>query len=153
MMKPNEVEAKIKEYETYVEDTLKRDLKCIQEELAKQDEVHKEWEDVKNTTKHWKRIKQRDCDTDLQIDLGCGVSAFAEVTELDKMYIDIGLGILLEMDHEEANKYADIRLRYISKQIAHLRKLAVNVKVHIKLILLAIYELQSSITSNTKTKR
>lgn len=151
-MKSSEVEEKVKEYENYMDNTLKRDLKCIEEELNKQMEVYKEWEDVKSTTKNWKRIKDRDCDTNLQVDLGCGISAFAEVTEFDKMYIDIGLGILLEMDHIEAGKYSDIRLKYITKQVAHLRKLAVNVKVHIKLILLAIYELQSTITSNTKVR-
>lgn len=152
MMKTSEVQDKVKEYETYINDTLKRDLQCIEGELNKQLEVYKEWEDVKHTTTKWKRIKDRDCDTNLQIDLGCGVSAFAEVTEFEHVYIDVGLGILLEMDHIEAGKYADIRLKYITKQVAHLRKLAVNVKVHIKLILLAIYELQSSVVSNSKVR-
>lgn len=152
MMEKREVEEKVKEYETYIEDTLKRDLKSIETELNKQQELYKEWEEVKHVTKYWKRIKERDCDTNLLVDLGCGVSAHAEVTDFDKMYIDIGLGILLEMDDVEASKYADIRLNFIKKQVAHLRKLAVNVKVHIKLILLAIYELQSSVASDTKLR-
>lgn len=117
----------------------------MEEALDKKSKAYKAWEEVKAVVKHWKYIKEKDRDTNIQVDIGCGVSVFAEVTEFDKMNIDIGLGIMLEMDYDEAEKYADIRLNLIRKEINHLRNLAVDIKVHIKLVLLAVYELQLSV--------
>lgn len=144
-MSSTEIEAKIKNYENYVEDRLKYDLKCIEDLLSKKTERYQEWQDVKNTVKHWKYLREKDRDAELQIEVGDGVGAFAEVTEFNALLIDLGAGVLLEMDCEEADKYADIRLNVLKKEIAHLRQMAVNVKVHIKLVLLAVYELQSSV--------
>lgn len=150
MMRVEEVNRKVQEYESYVQDTLKSDLRQIEQTLERKLQDFNDWQNVKNSAKHWRFIKDLNIDAEVQVNVGCGVSAFAEVTEYDKMYIDVGLGILVEMDYEEADKYADIRLNLIKKEINHVRQLAVNVKVHIKLVLLAIHELQSTI-SNKKS--
>lgn len=143
-MSVSEIQTKVKTYEDYIEDRLKFDLKAIEEVLKQKSKTCQEWQDIKNVVKHWKYLREKDRDTDLQIEIGSGVNAFAEVTEFNRLFIDIGAGVILEMDCEEAEKYANIRMNVLRKEIAHLRKLAVNVKVHIKLVLLAIYELQKS---------
>lgn len=139
-----EIQSKLKTYEDYIENRLKPDLKAIEEALTQKTEKHQEWQDLKNLTKHWKFLRNKDRDIDLQFEIGNGVNAFAEITELDRLFIDVGAGIVLEMDCDEAEKYAQIRMNVLRKEIAHLRKLAVNVKVHIKLVLLVVYELQKS---------
>lgn len=139
-----EIQSKVKTYEDYIEDRLKPDLKAIEESLTQKSEKYQEWQVVKNLTKHWKFLRDKDRDIDLQFEIGSGVNAFAEVTELDRLFIDVGAGIVLEMDCDEAEKYAQIRMNVLRKEIAHLRKLAVSVKVHIKLVLLAVYELQKT---------
>lgn len=143
-LSPKTVQAKVKTYEDYVEERLKPDLKCIEDALTKISETFGEWQEVKNVVKYWKHLRAKDRDTELQVELGNGVNAFAEVTEFNSLLVDIGAGVLLEMDCEEANKYADIRMNVLRKELAHLRAMAVNVKVHIKLVLLAVYELQKS---------
>lgn len=140
----SEIQSKVKTYEEYIEDRLKPDLKSIDEVLQQKSEKYQEWQDLKNVVKHWKFLRGKNRDVDLQIEVGSGVNAFAEVTELDRLFIDVGAGIMLEMDCEEAEKYADIRMNVLRKEIAHLRTLAVNVKVHIKLVLLAMCELQKT---------
>lgn len=137
-----EIQKKVQNYENYIEERLKTDLKSIEEVLQQKNDKYQEWQDIKNVARHWNYLREKDRDVDLQIDIGDGVNVFGEVTEFDTLFVDIGAGILLEMDCVEAEKYANIRMNVLRKEIAHLRKLAVNVKVHIKLVLLAIYELQ-----------
>lgn len=139
-----EIQSKLQVYEDYVENQLKPDLKCIEELLKEKFDAFQEWDDLKNVVKHWKYLRAKNRDTDLQIEIGSNVYGFAEVTEFDKLLVDVGANVLLEMDCEEAHKYADIRMNVLKKEIAHLRKMAVNVKVHIKLVLLALYELRNS---------
>lgn len=137
-----DIERQIKVYEDFIESTLKSDLNNIKESLEKKADSFNQWQDVKNIVKHWRRINKMNCDTNVQFEIGCGIHSFGEVTDCEKMYIDVGLGVLLEMDYDEADKYADIRLKLISKEIEHLQKLAVKVKVHIKMVLLTIHHLQ-----------
>lgn len=138
------MQTKVQTYENFIEDRLKPDLKSIENALQHKNATYQEWQDLKNVIKHWKYLREKDRDVDLQIEIGCGVNVFAEVTEFDRLFVDVGAGILLEMDCDEAEKYAVIRMNVLRKEISHLRELAVNVKVHIKLVLLAIYELQKT---------
>lgn len=141
-MSRSEIELKIKTYEDYLEDRLKSDLKCIENHLKQKSETYQEWQEIKSVGKYWKHLRKKNCDANVQVEVGNGVNVFAKVTEFDRLLVDIGAGILLEMDCEEACKYATIRMNVLRKEITHLRQMAVNVKVHIKLVLLAMYELQ-----------
>lgn len=141
-MTRSEIELKLKTYEDYLEDRLKYDLKCIEDHLRQKSEIYQEWLEIKNVGKYWKYLQKKNCDANVQVEIGNGVNTFAKVKEFDRLLVDIGAGVLLEMDCEEACKYATIRMNVLRKEITHLRRMAVNVKVHIKLVLLAMYELQ-----------
>nr|CAH7756257.1 unnamed protein product [Callosobruchus chinensis] len=144
MMGIQEVQHKVSEYENFIEERLKRDLKDI--EFILQDKVtkFKEWEEVKQVTRTVKDFKAKNRDMSLRIDVGDGIMTCGEVSDYERTYVCIGLGYMLEMDCDEAEKYADIRLKILKKEIDHLRNMAVEVKVHIKMVLLAISELQAS---------
>lgn len=143
-----EIEKKLQEYEQFIEDKLKPDLRDIEACLLQKSDQAKEWTDLKNVLTVVKEFKEKDRDMQVQIDLGNSVSAFATLRDYESTYVDIGLGYLLEMNCEEADKYAGIRLKLVQKEISHLRQLAVNVKVHIKMVLLAIGELQKTLIKN-----
>ncbi|KAG5870920.1 hypothetical protein JTB14_004141 [Gonioctena quinquepunctata] len=119
-----EVKKKIEDYEHFIEDR---------------------WQEVKQVVKTVREFKEKDRDMLVRLDIGCGIMATGEITDFERTYVDIGLGYKLEMDCDEADKYSDIRLKLLTKEIEHFRNLAVDVKVHIKLVLLAINELQASI--------
>ncbi|KAK9888917.1 hypothetical protein WA026_001138 [Henosepilachna vigintioctopunctata] len=80
----------------------------------------------------------------LKFEIGTGVSTFAEVSDHDEVYVNIGLGFLLKMEPEEAIKYAKIRKKALKREVEHNRKLAVEIKVRIKLVLLALNELNNN---------
>ncbi|RZC36772.1 Prefoldin domain containing protein [Asbolus verrucosus] len=148
MMNPEELNNKIKGYETFLEETLKKDLSDVQDILKEKIRKYKEWEEVKQITKTLNEFKEKDRDMPVRVGLGCGVHVNGEVIDYERTYISIGLGYLLEMDCDEANKYSNIRMRSLKRDIDHYRKLAVTVKVNIKMVLLAINELQSLMLSN-----
>lgn len=144
-MNPKDIENKIKKYELFVEENLKKDLKDIEKILSDKSRKYEEWEDVKQVVKTLREFKEKDRDMKIRVDVGCETFVSGEVTDFDTTYIDIGKGYLLQMDCDEADKYSDIRMRLLKKEIDHFRKMVVDVKVHIKLVLLAINELQSSL--------
>lgn len=151
-MRITETLEKIKEYEHFVENTLKNDLreieKCVNEKVVQ----YKDWEEVKQMTDILKEFKQKDRDMLVKVDIGDGIMVNGEISDYEQTFVNVGLGIILELNCEETLKYSDIRLRLLKKEIDHLRKLAVDVKVHIKMTLLAINELQKSILTSEKTK-
>ncbi|CAG9841038.1 unnamed protein product [Diabrotica balteata] len=145
-MNVNEVQEKVKEYENFIEDKLKRDLEDIVVILKDKSTKLKDWEEVKTTVKTIRRSKEKNRDMVVKVNIGGGILAQGEISDLEQIYIDVGLGYMLEMNHEEADRYADIRMNLLKKEIAHFRKMAVDVKVNIKLILLALSELQATLT-------
>ncbi|CAH1972584.1 unnamed protein product [Acanthoscelides obtectus] len=151
MMGIDEINHKVLEYENFIEERLKRDLKDI--EFILQDKVtkYKEWEEVKQVTRTVRDFKEKKRDMALRIEVGNGIMTCGEISDYERTYVCIGLGYMLEMDCDEAEKYADIRLKILKKEIDHLRNMAVEVKVHIKMVLLAISELQASVGPRAKT--
>lgn len=149
-MNSNEIKEKVREYENFVEEVLKKDLKEIERTLNEKVTKYKEWEEVKVMADIVKEFKEKDHDMRVQVDMGKGIMVSGEICDYEQTFVNIGLGIILEMDCNEAVKYSDIRLRLLKKEITHFRKLAVDVKVHIKMVLLAINELQKSILSQHK---
>lgn len=144
-MNSSEIQEKVKEYENFVELVLKNDLKEIESSLNNKVLKFKDWEEVKQMAAVIKEFKENERDMLVKLDLGQGIMVDGEICDYQDVYVNVGLGVLLEMDCEEATKYADIRLRLLQKEITHFRKLAVNVKVNIKMVLLAINELGKSI--------
>lgn len=144
-MNTREIQQKVREYENFLEDVLKHDLREIEQNLSKKAIQYKEWDEVKVMADIVKEFKEKNQDMLVQIDIGKGIMVNGEICNYDQTFVNIGLGIILEMDCEESVKYSDIRLRLLKKEITHFRKLAVDVKVHIKMVLLAISELQKSI--------
>lgn len=140
-----EIKSKITEYKNFIEEKLKPDLKDIEIILADKASKYKEWNELKNVVDVIKDFKEKDRDMHIQMELGSDIRTFGNISDYENFYVDIGLGYLLEMNCDEAIKYSDIRLRLLKKEIDQLRKLAVNVKVHIKMVLLALNELQTAL--------
>lgn len=136
---------KIKEYENFLEETLKRDLKEIEQKLQQSVEKYEEWESLQNTIHVWQKLEDKDLK--MLVPLGSNVNVNAVSTDYNKIFVDIGVGCILEMDFDETLKYSDIRKKVLRKEINHYRELAVQIKVKIKLVLLGINELTSTKTT------
>lgn len=137
------IENKIQSYESFV-DKLKRDLQEVESVLEKKVSHYRCWLDLKNTIYHLRK-----CETDDEIvgtfPFGQNIYMMAKLEEEDKIIVNIGCNCCLEMSYEEAQKYSDIRMKFSKKEIDHWRNQAVTIKSHLKLVLLAIYEIRNTV--------
>ncbi|KAB0792558.1 hypothetical protein PPYR_14517 [Photinus pyralis] len=134
------VAEKLKSYENFIEEKLKNDLKELETALTKKSDDFKLWQELKNSLVHLKEAK--DDELNVTFEMGLGVFIGARVEEREKVIVNIGCDCYLEMYYDEAIKYADIRMKYLTKEIEFFRQQAVHVKAHIKLVLLAMNELK-----------
>ena len=137
----SEIESKVKQYENFIS-VLKEDLKDVEKQLDNAMKKYNEWDELYRSMKVWRTLKGRDVDMLVPLGFDVNVNATADVD--DRILVDIGLGCLLEMNYDEAEKYSTIRMRASQREIDHFRNLAVKVKVNIKLTLLAINELTTA---------
>ncbi|XP_018331170.1 protein UXT homolog [Agrilus planipennis] len=135
---------KIEEYENFIEKKLKRDLAEIEEILEKKYENYSHWADLKSLIQGLKLQQNEEKEYDIAVDMGCSVFAHGRIEEENVVFVNIGCECYLPMDYNEASKYADIRIKVIEREMEHYRKLAVQVKMNIKLFLLAIEELNTN---------
>ncbi|KAL3281049.1 hypothetical protein HHI36_004273 [Cryptolaemus montrouzieri] len=145
MMRTEDIKDKIRKYEIFVEEKLKSDLKEVENKLHSKNLSYQEWEEVEHMSKIVQEFKVKDEDMLLNLELEKGVMGYGEVTDFGEVFVDVGLGYLLKMEPDEAVKYAEIRKKALKREVEHYRQLAVEIKVHIKLVLLAVNELHSTI--------
>ncbi|KAJ8981191.1 hypothetical protein NQ317_014835 [Molorchus minor] len=120
----------------YVEDKLKTDLKDIDVILKGKASKYKDWDDVKQVAKTVREFKERDSDMALTVKL-----------QILKVYMcALDLAICWKWTAARSRQILGYQDEGFKKEIDHFRKLAVDVKVHIKLVLLAINELQATLS-------
>ncbi|KAF2895147.1 hypothetical protein ILUMI_11026 [Ignelater luminosus] len=133
---------KISSYEDFINDRLKKDLKEVETLCSKKVDDYKNWQELQNFIKHVQNKKQDELITTFEF--GFGVYMAAKLERVDKLIVCIGCNCYLEMYYDEANKYVELRMKYLKKEINFLRQQAVKIKAHIKLVLLAISELKEN---------
>ncbi|KAK4872964.1 hypothetical protein RN001_014993 [Aquatica leii] len=113
---------KISSYENFIEDKLKKDLRDLEELLSKKNEQHKLWQDLKNFIQHVNEFKNEELNTTFE--LGLGIFLGAKIENAETVIVNIGCDCYLDMYFDEAVKYADIRMKYLKKEIDFLRQQA-----------------------------
>lgn len=141
-MEKTTAEEKVETYGAFIETKLKKDLLEVNKCLNKKAEDHKHWTQLKNIIGQLRKCKPN-CDQVLtKVHFGLDIYMTAELEEDDRILVNIGCDCVMEMSYDEAEKYADIRLKLLRKEIDHWRKQACAIKAHIKLVLLAIHEIK-----------
>ena len=138
---------KIEEYERFVNERLRTDLKLV---LERKDCVNGEIADfmqLKTTIQH---LSERQGAHDgeekgplkTMVDLGCNFYAKARVHNFSHIFVSIGLGFYLEMELSEAAAYADKRVESLRAEVEKLSEQASQINARIKMVLGALDELQ-----------
>lgn len=135
-------EEKVETYRAFIERKLKKDLLEVNEFLDKKVEDHKRWTQLKHIIGQLRKCKPN-CDEVLtKVHFGLDIYMTAVLEEDDRILVNVGCDCVMEMSYDEAEKYADIRLKLLRKEIDHWRKQACAIKAHIKVVLLAIHEIK-----------
>eukprot|EP00249_Psilotum_nudum_P016154 c25682_g1_i3 orf=191-631(+) len=140
MAKPQEIkEAKVRKFETFVDQKLKPDLLHVIRERDKVLEQQKMFSDLAGNIKLLEQSRSKKLKT--LVNLGSEVYMQAEVPDTSSIFVNIGLGFHVEFTWSEALQFISMKEKILSRQIdEHTRQIA-NIKAQIKLVCEGIREL------------
>ena len=135
-----EVPQKVLKYEEFVNEVLKNDLKHVLEE---RDGVYDEISEYSKLQTAIERIQSMDKrPIKSKIDVGCNFYMQAEVKDTEFIFVDVGMGLHVQLTFEEALEFLKKKIVQLTVKSEHLTDKSLDIKARIKLILEALAELQ-----------
>ena len=139
-----DIDQKVSRYESFLNETLRTDLKNT---LLLRDKIYQEQAELLALRNSINAIKLADLvpgePMKTKVDLGCNFYCQARVTDPSKICISVGLGFFLEMTLDEALKYLDKKDADLGKDAEKLTSDCAKLKANIKLVLGGLRELQN----------
>ncbi|KAK3565964.1 hypothetical protein QTP86_023359 [Hemibagrus guttatus] len=137
--KPN-INQKVLQYESFINDVLKRDLQKVLEQRDGVYEKIAQYLQLKNTIKSIQETGSKELKTD--VDLGCNFYVQAHVPDTSKIFVAVGYGFFLELTLSEALAFIEKKTSHLTEYSELLTKDAAKIKAHIRLVLEGLRELQ-----------
>ncbi|KAF8796680.1 Protein UXT like protein [Argiope bruennichi] len=134
---------KIAEYETYLNEVLREDLKIVLSQRENFAQEVLELEQLKTVIERLQEAELTKETLKTRVDLGCNFYVQANVTDTKYIFIKAGLGIFVQFTLEEATKFIDKRIEFLDKKIKRTLKQSSEINAHIQLILQGLRELQN----------
>ena len=141
---------KITEYEAFVNERLRGDLKRV---LEARDSIYNDLAEYHQLSIIIERIRggpggsgggvtQRDLKT--MVDLGANFYAQARVPDASHICVAVGFGFYVEFTLDEALRFIECKVAHLTERGRQLSKQASEISARIKLVLEALHELQFS---------
>lgn len=137
---------KIEEYESFLNERLRADLKTVLEQRDAINGELAEFLQLKATIAH---LMERSDSSKYEaeylktmVDLGCNFYAKARVQDWSRITVSIGLGFYLEMKLDEALNYIEKKTVRLTETADNLSDQASQINARIKMVLGALDELQ-----------
>lgn len=130
-------------YESFINDTLKEDLKTTDTRLRDINGEIAEFTQIKKTLEFLQEKSNFKNSIKSQVNVGCNFFIEAKVKDDSTMLFNVGLNHYLEFTNGEAIKYVDARIEALERASKTLRTKSAKTKAHIKLMLFHIGELQN----------
>ncbi|XP_051858242.1 uncharacterized protein LOC117564433 [Drosophila albomicans] len=140
--------ASVAKLEEFINDRLKEDLKQLEICLNRYNEDIMEYVQLKNTLQTFDEHMPDGYKT--QVNIGSNIFMQARVKQMDKILVNVGKEVYLEMSMEEAIKFSDVRIKILTKQADVVRDESVKKRTLIKLALLAIAEQEKLLQDESK---
>ncbi|KAH9518577.1 hypothetical protein Btru_005688 [Bulinus truncatus] len=152
-MKSENKDDKVLEYETFLNERLKQDLRNILEHRDKIYEEISEFLQLQSTIQKIKEDITPQSELKTKVDLGCNFYVQANVSDPSKIFVAIGYGFFLEMTLDEALTFIGSKTERLQARAAELTQEGCKVKAHIKLVLEGLRELQNLPNETVKPYR
>ncbi|XP_066566166.1 protein UXT isoform X2 [Amia ocellicauda] len=134
------VEDKVLEYETFIDEVLKRDLQKILEQRDELYEKIAQYLQLKNVIESLQEAGNKELKTD--VDLGCNFYVQAQVQDPSKIFVAVGYGFFVELTLPEALKFIERKTSQLTVQTERLTKDSTKIKANIRMVLEGLRELQ-----------
>mmetsp|Transcript_35408 Transcript_35408/g.53242 ORF Transcript_35408/g.53242 Transcript_35408/m.53242 type:complete len:182 (-) Transcript_35408:185-730(-) len=124
-----EMARKVTEYEAYIEEVLKRDLKASLDEFRKEQEVMEQILELRRSIDLFLREKVTEFES--MVDVGCQMYVKAFVPDTEKLFLDVGMGFHLEMTLMEAREFLEHKEAFVNSQLEARKKETAKIKATI----------------------
>ena len=143
-MTSKEVTNKVQQYEAFLNDTLRKDLKNI---LIQRDKIYQEQAEYLALRNSINAIKLAELvpgePLKTKVDLGCNFYCQAKVPDPTKIFVAIGLGFFVELSLDEAIEFIKKKDMKLEADADKLTKDCAKLKANIKLVIGGLQELQN----------
>ncbi|XP_023691602.1 protein UXT [Paramormyrops kingsleyae] len=134
------IDEKVLQYETFINEVLKRDLQKV---LEQRDDVYEkiaQYLQLKNTIESLQEAGSKELKT--EVDLGCNFYVQAHVPDSSMIFVAVGYGFFVEFTLPEALKFIEKKTNQLTKYTEALTKDSAKIKANIRLVLEGLRELQ-----------
>lgn len=121
-----------------INDKLRKDLENLEQGLNKTNEELIEYMQLEKTLEFMKEHKPDGFKT--KVDVGSNMFMQAKVDKIEPILINIGLGVYLELELEEALKYLKMKIKILSKEADVVRDESLKIRSQIKILLMYLAE-------------
>uniref|UniRef100_G3MS08 Uncharacterized protein n=1 Tax=Amblyomma maculatum TaxID=34609 RepID=G3MS08_AMBMU len=136
------ISAKVLQYETFLNDVLKEDLR---KNLIARDNICAKLAELLQLRTVVERIQEVEANKETfrtQVDLGCNFYVQAVVPDVSKIFVQVGMGFYVEFTHDEALWFVGRREAMLEEHLQRVSKESADIKAHIQMVLQGLRELQ-----------
>lgn len=123
-----------------INDKLRKDLENLEQALNKTNEELIEYMQLEKTLEFMREHKPNGFKT--KVDVGSNMFMQAKVEKIEPVLINVGLGVYLELELEEALKYLKMKIKILTKEADVIRDESLKVRSQIKILLMYLAEKQ-----------
>ncbi|KAF9977349.1 hypothetical protein BGZ73_006218 [Actinomortierella ambigua] len=135
------VQEKLARYETFVNDTLKRDLK---DTLDQRDAIFDQISDYLKLAKDIEIIKSNNLkEMKTQVDIGSNFYVQAKVPDTKYIYINVGFGFHAQLTLDEALTFITKKEKHLHRKAEAYTEKAAKIKANIQLVFEAMSEIMN----------
>ncbi|XP_057685406.1 protein UXT [Corythoichthys intestinalis] len=145
------VDLKVLQYEKFIDEVLKKDLQRVMEQRDAVYEQISHYLQLKNTLQALQGTDSQCLKAD--VDLGCNFYAQAQVEDSSKIYVLVGFGFFVEMEHDEALRFIDKKTSQLTAFTDQLTNNCATIKANIRLVLEGLRELQGLVDLPERSRR
>ncbi|XP_028849347.1 protein UXT [Denticeps clupeoides] len=131
---------KVLQYETFVDDVLKRDLRRVLEQRDAVYEKIAQYLQLKNVIQSLQESSSQELKT--EVDLGCNFYVQAHVPDASRICVAVGYGFFVEFTHSEALRFIEKKTHQLTAYTETLTKDSAKIKANIRMVLEGLRELQ-----------
>ncbi|XP_077463605.1 protein UXT isoform X2 [Stigmatopora argus] len=145
------VDSKVLQYEKFIDEVLKKDLQRVVEQRDAVYEQISHYLQLKNTLQALQGADSQCLKAD--VDLGCNFYAQAKVEDSSKIFVLVGFGFFVEMEHAEALRFIDKKTSQLTTFTDQLTHDCATIKANIRLVLEGLRELQGLVDMPERSRR
>ncbi|KAM6928870.1 protein UXT [Lycodopsis pacificus] len=132
------LDQKVLQYENFINEVLRRDLQKVLDQRDSVYEKISQYLQLKNSVQSLQDSSSLKTD----VDLGCNFFVQAQVEDSSRIFVAVGYGFFVEMNHDEALRFIDKKTSQLTDFTETLTKDSAKIKANIRMVIEGLRELQ-----------